>query len=161
MQDNRSTTITNALNKMPSRFELILVAARRAREIQNYEADLNKAKLKLRNTSTLAIAQARANSRPGSRENQIEHRIKELEDNPIVLFVEREENEKPTITALREIESGQVTKDYLDRQNQISQVSRDKDSFDEAEKLANSAELIYSYDDDEINEVDFSTDDDE
>ena len=63
-------TVEDAVEKVGNRFDLVLLAARRARQIS-------------------------------------------LGSNPLV----EEEKDKPTVIALREIEEGLITKDFLDKQD--------------------------------------------
>lgn len=68
-------TVEDAVAKIGNRFDLVLIAARRARQISSF----------------------------GSK--------------PLV----EEENDKPTVIALREIEEGLITEDFLDKQDRKEQ----------------------------------------
>lgn len=145
MNKNKALNISEALTQIPSRFELIAVAARRARQIQDYEAEVAKAENKLRNTSTLLIAQARAKMPAGSKETRVESSLKELQNNPVKLFVDNEDNDKPTVVALREIQTGLVTKKTLDMQNEISSMQMHRNVLQTTDKLAREVEEQFSY----------------
>ncbi|RIY32526.1 DNA-directed RNA polymerase subunit omega [Psittacicella melopsittaci] len=140
MQDNKTVNITQALKRIPNRFELIAVAARRARQIQEYEAAVAKAESNYRNTSTLVLAQARVkNAKGGSKESKIETQLKELRNNPINIFVDNSvTKDKPTVVALREIQEGYVNKEYLDRKDIYDQITEQTNSFEEVDNLVQS-----------------------
>ncbi|RIY33804.1 DNA-directed RNA polymerase subunit omega [Psittacicella gerlachiana] len=137
MQDNKTVNITQALKKIPNRFELIAVAARRARQIQEYEAAVAKAESNYRNTSTLVLAQARVKGgKNGAKESKIETQLKELRNNPINIFVDNSvTKDKPTVVALREIQEGYVNKEYLDRKDIFDQIQDQTNSFEEVDNL--------------------------
>ncbi|RIY33784.1 DNA-directed RNA polymerase subunit omega [Psittacicella hinzii] len=148
MQDNKIVNITQALKKIPNRFELIAVAARRARQIQEYEAAVAKAESNYRNTSTLVLAQARVkNGKGGTRESKIETQLKELRNNPINLFVDNSiTKDKPTVVALREIQEGFVNKEYLDRKDIFDQIQEHTSSFEEVDSLLQSTDDTFDED---------------
>ncbi|MFC6276638.1 DNA-directed RNA polymerase subunit omega [Psittacicella hinzii] len=140
MQDKNTANITQALKKINSRFELIAVAARRARQIQNYEAAVAKAESNYRNTSTLVLAQARVkNAKTGSKESKVEAQLRFLQRNPIQLFVDNTiTKDKPTVVALREIQEGYVNRESLERQELLDQLQENKESYNEVDRLINS-----------------------
>lgn len=139
MQENKTANITDALKKIDSRFELIAVAARRARQIQNYEAAVAKAEANYRNTSTLVLAQARVkNAKTGTKESKVESQLRDLQSNPIQLFVDNTiAKNKPTVLALREIQAGYITKEFLDNQENLDRVNSNRNSYDEISRLIN------------------------
>lgn len=145
MNKNKALNISEALTQIPSRFELIAVAARRARQIQDYEAEVAKAENKLRNTSTLLIAQARAKMPAGSKETRVESSLKELQNNPVRLYVDNSEKDKPTVVALREIQNGSITRKTLDAQNEISNMQMRRNALLTADKLAREVEEQFTY----------------
>lgn len=127
--------LTRALQQIPSRFEIIDIAAERARQIQNYETELKETESKIRNTSTLMIAQTKVKGGKVTRENKLEQRLEQLLENPIKLFVDNSENDKPTVVALREIQEGLITREYLLREKSIASIRKTKEAFDAVESL--------------------------
>lgn len=144
-----------------SRFDLILIAARRARQIQDYDAELAQKENQLRNTSVLAIHQARAKVSAGGKEIKIESELRELKNNPIQIYVDNSDHDKPAVVALREIEAGHIDKEQLDKQENIDAINRKRDALKESDKYQieedEFAMLMNSLNDDE----DFNMDDDD
>lgn len=131
MTEPKQANITEALKKVPSRFELITLAAQRARQIQEYEADLAKAKNKLDNMPPTDVAKARTKTGKGTKESRLEATVNTLKSNPVDIQVDVIEGEKPTVTAIREIQAGKITKDSIRRFEVLDSLSRNKTTFAE------------------------------